>query len=194
MGLEVEMEWTLKSYNTNMDLGDGINPPHNLMSNTDGTGGGDGVDPQKLQHKYGSGDGINPPHNLKSNIDGTGGGDGVDPQKLQHKYGSGDGINPPHNLMSNIDGTGEGDGVDLKRCNTNMDLWSWSQTWNWFLPHNLMWNVHERGAGDGVDPQNVQHKYGSRAGTRDGDDHLWSKVRCRWDWSQRLSEPSNVQH
>ena len=29
-------------------------PPHNLMWNKDGTGAGDGVDTQKVQHKYGS--------------------------------------------------------------------------------------------------------------------------------------------
>ena len=33
-----------------------------------------------------------------------------------------------------------------------------------------MWNIDGAGDGDEVDPQNIQHKYGSAAGARDGVD------------------------
>ena len=51
------MEWTLKRYRTNMD------PeliPHTIKGEViDGTGARDGVDHQKLKHKYGLG--VDPP-------------------------------------------------------------------------------------------------------------------------------------
>ena len=43
MGLELEMEWTLKRYNTNNDLDPAL-PPHDLSWDTDGIGARDGVD------------------------------------------------------------------------------------------------------------------------------------------------------
>ena len=62
------------------------------------TGGGDGVDPLKGEHKYGSG--VEPPHHLSQDIDGTGARDGLNPHKVQHKYGSGAGsgsrVDPPN--------------------------------------------------------------------------------------------------
>ena len=68
------------------------------------TGGGDGVDPQEIQHKYGCGagsrSGVEPPHHLSQDKDGIGARDGVNPQKVQHKYGSGAGsgsrVEPPN--------------------------------------------------------------------------------------------------
>ena len=53
MGLEPEMEWTLKSYNTFMDPERGFNLRWDIYV----TRVRDGVDPQKVQHKYGSRDG-----------------------------------------------------------------------------------------------------------------------------------------
>ena len=107
-------------------------PQHDLGSDIDRAG--DGVEPQKVQHKYGSRagsrSGVNPPHDLRLDIDWTGAGDGMDPKMVEHKYGfragSRSGVNPPHDLMLDIDGTGARDGVDPKlrsKCyNPNMDL------------------------------------------------------------------------
>ena len=80
-----------------------------------GIGTGDGVDPRKVEHKYGSrdrsGDGVDHsshylmfdrggnrdgfPLHLRWDIYGTGTGHGVDPQKVEQKYGSGDWVDPP---------------------------------------------------------------------------------------------------
>ena len=104
--------------------------PHDVRWDIDGTGARDGVDPQKVQHKYGSGAGsrprVDPLYDLSWDIDGTGARDGMDLQKVQHKYGSGAGsrprVDPPYDLSWDIDGTGARDGVDPQRHNTNMDL------------------------------------------------------------------------
>ena len=98
-------------------------PPHDLRWAIDGTAARDGVDPQKLQLKYGSGDGSRfltwPPHDLRWDIYGTAARDGVDPQELQLKYGSWDGsrsrVDPPHDLRWDIDGTAARDGVDSQK-------------------------------------------------------------------------------
>ena len=69
MGLESEMEWNLKRYNTNMDPEMEFTP-HHLRWDIYGTGVRDGVDPQKVQHKSrsrdGSGDGVDNSQKLTS--------------------------------------------------------------------------------------------------------------------------------
>ena len=84
------------------------------MWNIDGTGGGDGVDPQKLQHKYGSRDGINPPHNLMSNM-----GLKQEMEWTLKRYNTNLELElaldlelTPYVLRWDIDGTGDGDGQD----------------------------------------------------------------------------------
>ena len=56
-------------------------PQHDLGSDIDRAG--DGVEPQKVEHKYGSRggsrSGVNPPRDLSLDIDWTGARDGVDP-------------------------------------------------------------------------------------------------------------------
>ena len=65
--------------------------PHDLRWDKDGTGAGDGVDPQKVQGKYGStaesGSGVDPHmHDLRWDIDGTGAKDRVDPKLRSECY------------------------------------------------------------------------------------------------------------
>ena len=65
MGLEQEIEWTLKRYNTNMDPEMELTP-HHLRWDIYGNGPRIRVDPQKGQHKYRSRDGFDNPQNLTS--------------------------------------------------------------------------------------------------------------------------------
>ena len=56
MGLELEMQWTLKRYNKNMDLeldpDSDLTPTHDLRWNIDGPGDRDGVDPKLRSKSY----------------------------------------------------------------------------------------------------------------------------------------------
>ena len=51
MGLELEMEWTLKRYNTNNDLDPAL-PPHDRSWDTVGIGAKDGVDFKLMWKSY----------------------------------------------------------------------------------------------------------------------------------------------
>ena len=80
----------------------------------------------------------------------------------------------------------------LSKITTQIWIWRWIQIWTW-PPHDLRWDIYGTAARDGVDSQILQHKYGSGDGSRSGvDPPTWSKVRHRWDCSQRWSGLSKI--
>ena len=181
MGLKQEMEWTPKRYNTNRDLDLELTPKHDLRWDIDGTGAGDGVDPQKVQHKYGSKarSGVDPPHTCS---------------KVRHRWDWSQRWSGPPKGTTQI-------GIWIWSWPPKHDLmwdrWDWSwrwsgpskgmaqiwiQSWIWSWPphtHVLGWDIDGTEARDGVDPEKVQHKYGSKAESRSRvDPHMQY---LRWD-------------
>ena len=145
MGLQPEMEWTLKNYNTNMDLE--MDPDTELTSTW-----------SKVRHIWDCSQGWSGLSKITTQIwiwrwipdlDLT-----PTWSKVRHKW----------DCSQRWRG--------LSKITTQIWIWRWIQIQSW-PPHDLRWDIDGTAARDGVDPQKLQLKYGSGDGSRSGlDPHM----------------------